>query len=81
MITDNQVYQLQSYSTQELMEALVIRVQEDRLAHMRTLPYVYDNHSSDEFVHDCQNILRDKLKHEHRHVFEAKMRDKFLNRC
>jgi hypothetical protein len=81
MITDDQVYQLQSYSTQNLMEALVIRIQEDRLAHITANPYIYDdNYSSDEFIHNCQNILRDKLKQEHVNVFVQKISDRFTNR-
>jgi hypothetical protein len=81
MITDNQVYQLQAYSTQDLMEAVVIRVQEERLAHIVANPYIYDdNYLEDEFIHNCQNILRDKLKQEHRNVFAEKISDRFTNR-
>ena len=81
MITDNQVYQLQSYSTQDLMEALVIRIQEDRLTYITANPYIYDdNYTSDEFIHNCQNILRDKLKQEHRNVFIEKINERFTNR-
>lgn len=71
---------LDDISTEDLFRAIITRIHNQRLEYILKSPFIYDrDYSVDEFVYECQNILRDMGTYYNHKVFQTRkdILDKF----